>query len=341
MKREKKNRLRKLLKVSGISLLYGLGLLLLIWEFGALWYDCPGPVGVKRAVALLFLLAVPLLVFLKKRAFRIVALGLMLAVMGWWWTLKPSHDRPWQTDVAKLAWAEISGDEVTLHNVRNFDYRTETDYTPRWETRKVKISQITGIDLAVTYWGSRYMAHPILSFQFAEGPPVCFSIETRKEVGESYSAIGGFFRQFELIYIVADERDVIRLRTNYRKGEEVYLYRLSSSPEKARMRFMEYLIALNALKDRPRWYNAATSNCTTAIRTQRAIKDRTRWDWRYLVNGWADEMLYERGSLVKSGLEFKTLKALSRINPDAKSADQSPDFSEKIRRNLPLFQTKD
>ncbi|MFT3990286.1 MAG: DUF4105 domain-containing protein [Luteolibacter sp.] len=309
--------------------------LLLIWEFGALWYDFPGPIGLKRGVAVVFLVAMLTLFFLRKRGFRVTALGLMSGVMGWWWTLKPSNDRPWQQDVEKVAWADVSGDVVTLHNVRNFDYRTKTDYTPHWETRTVNISQITGIDLAVNYWGSRFMAHPILSFQFADGPPLCFSIETRKENGESYSAIGGFFRQYELVYVVADERDVIRVRTNYRKGEEVYLYRMSSSPENAQKRFREYLAAMNALKDHPRWYNAATSNCTTTIRTQRAIKDRARWDWRYLVNGWADEMLYEKGSLVKSGLEFKSLKALSKINPEAKEADQAPDFSGKIREHLP------
>ena len=131
--------------------------------------------------------------------------------------------------MAQEPWAEINGDEVTLHNVRNCDYRTETDYTPRWETRTVRLSQLTGIDLAINYWGSPWMAHPIASFQFADAPPLCFSIETRKEIGESYSAIGGLYRQFELIYIVADERDVIRVRTNFRHGEDVYLYRTTGA----------------------------------------------------------------------------------------------------------------
>jgi Domain of unknown function (DUF4105) len=140
---------------------------------------------------------------------------------------------------AQEAWAEVKGDEVTLHNVRNCDYRKDTDYTPRWETRTVRLSQLTGLDLAINYWGSPWMAHPIASFQFANAPPLCFSIEIRRKIGENYSAIGGFFRQYELIYIVAGERDVIRVRTNFRRGEDVYLYRTTASPEKARERFMD------------------------------------------------------------------------------------------------------
>ena len=143
--------------------------------------------------------------------------------------------------MAQEPWAEVKGDEVTLHNVRNCDYRTEANYTSRWETRTVRLSQLTGIDLAINYWGSPWIAHPIASFQFADAPPLCFSIEARKELGESYSAIGGFFRQFELIYVVADERDVIRVRTKFRRGEDAYLYRTTAPPEKARERFMDYI----------------------------------------------------------------------------------------------------
>jgi Domain of unknown function (DUF4105) len=127
------------------------------------------------------------------------------------------------------------------------------------------------------------MAHPIASFQFADAPPLCFSIETRKEIGESYSAIAGFFRQFELIYVVADERDLIRVRTNFRRGEDVYLYRTTVPPEKARERFMDYIAALNELHAHPRWYNAATTNCTTSIRTQHAAAQRAPWNCAYCL----------------------------------------------------------
>src|SRR4029077_20813771 len=213
------------------------------------------------------------------------------------------------------------------------DYRTEADYTPHWETRTVRISQITGIDLAVNYWGSPWIAHPIVSFQFADVPPICFSIETRKKLGQTYSTIGGLYRQFELIYIVADERDVIRVRTNYRKGEDIYLYRTTISPAQARERFLEYIRSLNAMRDKARWYNAITTNCTTSIRTQHAATERMPWDWRILVNGKGDELLYERGVLDHS-VPFTELKRRAYINARARAANNAPDFSERIRTHL-------
>ncbi|MES2438038.1 MAG: DUF4105 domain-containing protein [Verrucomicrobiota bacterium] len=286
-------------------------------------------------LALLFVLA---LIFIRGRWLKLAAvLAGFATIAAWWFTLSPSNDRQWLGDVAKTASAEIAGDRITLHNVRNFDYRTETDYIPRWETRTVDLSKLTGIDMAINYWGSPYMAHPVISFQFSDSPPVCFSIETRKEEGESYSAIGGIYRQFELIYIVADERDVIRVRTNYRKGEDIYLYRLNISPENARGRFMDYVTALNELHAKPRWYNAVTTNCTTSIRTQHASAKRKPWDWRILVNGKADEMLYEQGAFRTGGLSFEELRKRSLVNAAARAANDAPDFSSRIRANMPSF----
>jgi hypothetical protein len=181
------------------------------------------------------------------------------------------------------------------------------------------------------------MAHPIASFQFSDAPPICFSIETRKQVGQSYSAIGGLYRQFSLIYIVADERDVIRLRTNYRHGEDVYLYRTTMTPAQARDRFHEYLRSLNTIRDRPRWYNAITTNCTTSIRDQHPVADRLPWDWRLLLNGKADELMFERHTIVATDLPFSELKARSLINAAAKAADARPNFSELIRIGRPAF----
>ena len=303
-----------------------------MWSLGALDFDFPWSAQRGMATLLLALAFVSALIFLRgaRRKLGAIFLGFAL-VLAWWLTLIPSNDRPWQPDVRQTAWGEIAGDTVTLHNVRNCEYRTETDYTPRWETRTVRLSRLTGIDLAINYWGSPWTAHPIASFQFADVPPVCFSIETRKEVGESYSAIAGFYRQYELIYIVADERDVIRVRTNFRKGEDVYLYRTTATPGQARTRFIEYLAALNTLRDHPRWYNAATTNCTTSIRTQQDAAKRAPWDWRILINGKGDEMMFERGSLQAGGLAFPDLKARSLINDRARTANEAPDFSARIR----------
>lgn len=260
-----------------------------VWAFGALHYDFPLWKSIASwAFALVVLAAV---IFLRGAWQKLGAVFAAFAlVLAWWLTLEPSNEADWLPDVAQLARAEINGNEVTLHNVRNCDYRTETDYTPRWDTRTVRLSQLTGIDLAINYWGSPWMAHPIVSFQFADAAPVCFSIETRKKHGQTYSATGGLYRQFALIFIVADERDVIRVRTNYRQGEDIYLYRTTATPAKARERFLEYLQTLNALREHPRWYNAITTNCTTSIRHQHPASERIPWDWRILLNGKGDEL---------------------------------------------------
>jgi hypothetical protein len=278
--------------------------------------------------------SVAALVFVRPFWRKIAAVAVFFSVLlAWWLTLKPSNDANWQPDVAKLAWADVNGDEFTFHNVRNCDYRTDTDYTPHWETRTVQLSRITGIDLAINYWGSPWMAHPIVSFQFADAPPICFSIETRKKVGQTYSAIGGLYRQFALIYIVADERDVIRVRTNYRKGEDVYLYHTTVSAERARERFLEYIHSLNLIRDKPRWYNAITTNCTTSIRTQHPPSQRTPWNWRILANGKGDELLYQMGALDQS-LSFAELKRRARINQRALNTSDASDFSNQIRIGL-------
>ena len=303
------------------------------WAFGALYFDFPKAGAFAAILFVIALLAIVIFVRGKLLKFGILFAACAL-VAALWLTLKPSNDRAWQPDVAQTAWAEINGDEVTIHNVRNCDYRTETDFTPHWETRTVRLSQITGMDVAINYWGSPWIAHPIVSFQFADALPLCFSIETRKTIGQKYSALDGLYRQYTLIYVVADERDVIRLRTNYRR-EDVYLYRTLASPAQARERFLEYIKATNALRDHPRWYNEVTTNCTTSIRTQRAVKLRAPWDWRMLINGKADELLYERHAIATGGLPFSELKQRSLINERARAADKDPDFSRLIREDLP------
>src|SRR5262245_302190 len=304
------------------------------WAAGALYFDFP---TAGAPAAILFVIAlVAAVIFLRGKLLKLAAVFAAFAVVVLWWlTLRPSNDRAWQPEVAETAWAEINGDEVTVHNVRNCDYRTETDFATHWETRAVRLSQITGMDLAIMYWGSPWMAHPIVSFRFADALPICFSIETRKTIGQEYSAVRGLYRQYTLIYIVADERDSIRVRSKYRHGEDVYLYRTLASPAQARVRFLEYVAAINSLRGHPRWYNAITTNCTTNIRTQRPADQRAPWDWRMLVNGKADEMLYERHAIATNGLPFGELKQRSLINKHASAADQDPDFSRLIREELP------
>ena len=303
------------------------------WAFGALYFDFP-KAGVFAAIPFAVILLTAIVLIRGKLRKIAIVFGAFALVVSWWLTLKPSNDRPWQPDVTETAWAEIKGDEVRVHNVRNCEYRSETDFMPHWETRTVRPSQITGMDVAINYWGSPWIAHPIVSFQFSDGLPLCFSIETRKTVGQQYSTLEGFYRRYTLIYVVADERDCIRLRTNYRR-EDVYLYHTLASPPQARERFREYINTVNVLHESPRWYNAVTSNCTTSIRTQRAVKLRAPWDWRILLNGKADEMLYDHHAIATGGLPFAELKQRSLINERARAADKDPDFSRLIREDLP------
>lgn len=318
----------------------GLALLLAVaWAVLALHFDGPRPAvwpGFADALAAALVVAVPaILIRVRPLAVAVTAAGALLGgVVLWWLSLVPSNTRAWQPDVARIPTGELHGDRLTLHNVRNFDYRSETDFTERWETRTYDLATLRGLDLFLSYWGSPAIAHTILSWEFADGEQLAVSIETRKEIGEQYSAIGGFFRQYELCYVAADERDVVRLRTNYR-GETVQLYRLTTPPAQARAVLLDYVAAMNALATTPRWYNAATQNCTTTIRTHtRHVGAARPWDWRILLNGYADELLYEQG-IVDTSLPFAELRARARIDERARAADDDAAFSRRIRDGLP------
>ena len=232
-----------------------------------------------------------------------------------------------------LPFATIDGNRITIHNIRNCEYRSETDYDVRHYDRTYDLDRLRTADLFLIYWGSPMIAHTMISFGFDGGDYLCVSIETRKEKGEDYSAIRGFFRQYELTYVVADERDVVRLRTNYRH-EDVYLYALQTAPDVVRTVFLDYLKHINNLKAKPEWYNALTSNCTTNIRGHARAYVASPWDWRILLNGRIDELAYSNGKLDRS-LPFAELKARSRINERAKALDKDPAFSQRAREGLP------
>ncbi|MHC4770960.1 MAG: Lnb N-terminal periplasmic domain-containing protein [Planctomycetota bacterium] len=258
-----------------------------------------------------------------------------LLVLTWWWLIPASNHRHWQEDVAVLPSADISGNTITIQNIRNFDYTSPTDYTPAYYDKTVYLDQLQTVDFFLIYWGPRLIAHTIMSFGFEDGTYVAISIETRKEKSEEYSAIKGLFKQFELMYIVADERDVVRLRSNYRK-EDVYLYRMQLEPEFIQEVFLDYFKAINRLMEKPKWYNALTHNCTTTIRGHsKPYNPESKFDWRMLANGLIDEMGYERG-VITNHLPFEELKEKSLINPHTQSLDQDPDFSHKIREKIPL-----
>jgi hypothetical protein len=309
-----------------------------VWSTMAIYYSNLPAQWLRTLAAAVFALGL-VVVLVRVRPWRAVQLVFLVAfgaVVVWFLFTPPSNDRDWQPDVAVLPYADINGDTVTVHNIRNCDYRSETDYTARHYDKTFDLAKLQAVDFFLVYWGSPLIAHTMLSFGFEGGDHLCFSIEARKEKGEAYSAIRGFFRQYELTYIIADERDLIRLRTNFR-GEQVYLYRLDTDPALARLVLLDYLQQVNRLRDHPEWYNALTSNCTTNIRghTKPYVR-KTRWDSRILVNGYIDQLGYAVGSIDHS-LPFDDLKARSLINERAKAAGDGPEFSTRIREGLPGF----
>jgi hypothetical protein len=252
------------------------------------------------------------------------------AILAWWLSIAPSNDRDWQRDVARPARARFEGSRVSLENVRDFTYRSETVYDEHWETRTVDLDRLTGVDLYLSYWGPVHIAHTIASWQFDGDRPLAISIETRKEVGETYSALLGFFRQYEIYYVVADERDVVLLRTNVR-GEDVYRYPIRLEPARARALLVDYLEEVNRLAERAEWYNALTDNCTTAIRrhVQRAL-GHTPFSWKILANGHYPELLYERAA-IDTSRPYAEVRARAAVSARAKAIGDAPDFSARIR----------
>ncbi len=258
---------------------------------------------------------------------------LFALVLLWWFNIPASNDRAWQAEVARLPYATFEGNLVTVHDLRNFSYRTETDFTPAYDTRTYDLTKLDSVDLYTVYWMGPAIAHTIVSFGFGGEDYLAISIEARKEEGEAYSSIKGFFRQYELFYVVADERDVIRLRTNYRKDppEDVYRYRVQGSPENARRFFLEYMQTLNDIKQRPRFYNSLTSNCTNVIWMHSQVNpDSLPFSWKILASGYVTEYLYDMGRLDTS-MSFTELTRHGYVNPIAKKLGDTPDFAQRIR----------
>lgn len=295
----------------------------------------PGPLRLIGAVCFpLISLGVLILVRPHRRSV-FMFLGIFAVVLTGWFMMAPSNERDWQPDLAILPYATGSGNRITVHNIRNIDYRTETDFSVDHYDRTVDTDKLTSVDLYLVDWGLKHLVHTMVSFGFENRDYICVSIEARKETGEGYSTIKGFFRQYELVYAVADERDLVRLRTNYRQGETVYLYRVKTSRDVGKQIFLDYLKHINRLKEKPEWYNALLGNCTTQIRGHtRPYIGKVWWDWRILANGYIDQLSYELG-LLDTSLPFEELKRKSVVNLKAQAADKDPNFSLRIREGLP------
>jgi hypothetical protein len=308
---------------------------LIIWATLAIFYsNLPWPFLRLVLAGFFASFAIWALFLSRQRRVFVAAIGLFLSVVVWWILISPSHDRNWRQEVAVMPRAVINGDRVRIAGVRNFDYRSTTDFTVRYEEREVQLSHLTALDFYVSYWSEGPVGHTFLSFIFDNAPPLCISIETRPEVGEGFNPLASLFKQFELIYIVGEERDVVGVRTNHRH-EMVYLYRLNTSANDVRRLLMIYLQRINELADRPEFYHLLTNSCTiNIIRYANAAGRRGRFDLRHLLNGLIDSYLYHSGR-VDATLPYDELRRRSLINVAAQAADAAPDFSQRIRASVP------
>lgn len=328
---------RGIIRFAGVAILSVVIALMTAWSVLAIYYSSLPGEALRLVLSGIFAVAViAAFLFLPRRGRTLACFLAAFCVVAAWWIMIPaSNSRNWQRDVARAPYAVIDGNLVTIHDIRNFSYRTETDFDPVYYDKTFDLTKLDSVDLISVYWMGDAIAHVMMSFGFQGRDFVCFSIETRREQGEDYSTIKGFFKQYELIYVAGDERDLIRLRTDYRNPrEDVYLYRLYVSPEKKRGLFMEYVRRINKMKERPEWYNTLTTNCTTNIVSHiKTSGGRARYNWKVLLSGYAPQYAYELGAL-DTRIPFGKLRQQSRINVRAHAIGDDPEFSRKIREGL-------
>ena len=308
------------------------------WGAFALWYQAPGgTTGKILGVFVWSAFSITMVVMIWQARLAVGLLVFLLIFAGlliWWVRLAPSNDGEWADDVARMTSGTVDGSRVTLYNVRNFDWRSKTDYTQRWETRSYDLDRLRSVDMIMSYWGLQAIAHMLISFGFDDGSRVVFSVEIRRQTFQAFSEVGGFFKEFELSVIAADERDVIRVRTNVR-GEDDYLYQLRMPLSDMRSLFLGYVGEANTLLEQPRFYNTVTVNCTTLVyQMMKRIVGRLPLDYRLLLSGYLPEYVYGVGGLDRN-FSLEELRAQGRITERAKSSDRSANFSQAIRRGLP------
>ena len=330
--------MRRVVRILVGCLLVLVVLVATVWACLALWYRLPATEPVRALAGALFagLGLVTVVAIFSRLRFR----GLVLFVVAfsvvliWWNTIRPLQVADWAPDVARQVTGTRQGDLLTLTNVRDFEWRSPTDFTERWTQRTYDLGKLRTLDLFMSYWAGPEMAHVIMSFGFENDDYLAWSIEVRRRNGGQFSPIADLFKSNPLVIIAADERDVIGLRSNIRR-EDVQIYRLRTPPEAARKLLLEYLVDANALSAKPEFYNSISTNCTTTIvKMIRAVGDMIPLDWRLIVNGYLPDYAYERGAL-DTRLPLAELKARAHIDRRALAAGLSPDFSQLIRVDVP------
>ncbi|MEP1328943.1 DUF4105 domain-containing protein [Pseudophaeobacter sp.] len=280
-------------------------------------------------------LAVILGQFRPRRLRALATFCLALAtVLTWWVSLTPPADRPWAPDVARQVTGSLDGSVLRLEDVRNFTWRSPQDFDVHWEQRSYDLDQLQTVDLFMSYWSGKAIAHMIVSFGFAGGDHIAWSVEVRRQIGGGFSPVADMFKTNTLAIVAADERDVVGTRTNAR-GEDVQLYRIRVTPEKARALLLQYVDAANRLAQRPQWYNSLFTNCTTVVfQMIRTIVDEVPLDWRVMANGYLPEYSFDAGVL-DSRLSLSELIEKGQISPRAQAYGLGPDFSAVIRDGVP------
>ena len=330
--------MRLLAHILVVTLLTVLIVLAATWAALALWYRLPAPLPLRALAGGLFVLLGLATILALFTRLRLRALAVFLAAFAlmlvWWGSIQPPATMDWAPDVSRQVTGTVSGNLLTLTDVRNFDWRSDSDFTPRWESRTYDLDRLQTLDLFMSYWAGPQIAHVILSFGFDDGEHIAWSVEVRRPVGGEYSPVADFFKTDALVIVAADERDVVGLRSNIRK-EDVQLYRLKVSPAAARVLLREYVSDANALAATPQFYNSITTNCTTTVvKMMRAVGGAVPLDWRLVVNGYLPDYAYERGALDTSQ-PLAALRAGAHIDARAQAAGLTPDFSRLIRTGIP------
>ncbi len=311
-----------------------------LWSIGALYYSNLPWSWTRTAAAWILALTIPLaLIFLPRRnRTMIVSYGCFLSIAIWYILIPASNRGDWRTGNQVLPFAVTNGDNVTINRIRDYDYRSENDFKEQYESRTYDIRRLRTLDILLSYWdNNKSVAHMMLSFGFDDGNFLAVSVETRLKKGQVQGGLPGFFKQYGVICILADERDLIRLRTDFR-GEKVYLYRLKMEPEEVRLIFKDILRRTNTLISHPKFYNTLTFNCVTSLIPSLRVArthQRYKWDYRVMLNGLSDHLMWERGLLIGGNhMTFEKLKEISLVNQYLSPGYNPKQYSRLIRTHL-------
>ena len=309
-----------------------------VWGSMVLWFKLPGPEPLRWLVAAAFAaLGAGTVVgtfTMARLRWLSVFTAVFVVLLVWWNSLIPPTEGPWSPELDRQVTGTIEGDILTLENVRAFKWRSEDDFTEVWTTRSYDLAEIDSVDLFMSYWGGRNMAHLMLSFGFADGDYLAWSIEVRRRGDDGFSPIADFFKAHPIAIVASDERDVVGLRSNIQNAS-VRLFRLRMPPDRARNLLEAYVAGANKIVEEPHWFNSVFTNCSrTAILIARYAGATLPADWRIIVNGYFPDYLYDQGALA-TDVSIEELYRLGDISERAGAEGLTQRFSDAIRNGVP------